>query len=80
MTWSLNATGTAENADDEQFLIDDLRAALTSDAAGPYTATLVTTFHGTVDLLANVSGPEPTADDAGGAEGEPEFDPGIDGL
>jgi hypothetical protein len=64
MPWFLNARGSATTADDEQFVIDDLRQALTTDAAGSWGATLKTSFHGEINLLA----PADDEDDAAASD------------
>lgn len=59
MTWALTASGGTPDADTEALLIADLRQVFATDV-GAGTATLVTSFHGTVDLLQ----PDPADADA----------------
>lgn len=51
MSWSLNASGHTENAEDEARFVDMLRAAVRSEGAGTYSASINTQHGGTVNLL-----------------------------
>jgi hypothetical protein len=75
MTWSLTASGHTPDPDTEALLIVDLKQVLTYGDGGAGSATLTTSFHGTVDLLAaDPADPDAPPDDASAqddAEGAP---------
>ncbi len=70
MTWTLTASGSSADADSEELLIADLRQVLATDDVGAGTATLATSFHGTVDLLAEAAEDGPADDTL--SEGDPD--------
>lgn len=51
MSWSLNASGHTENAENEARFLDVLRAAVQSEDAGAYSASISTQHHGVVNLM-----------------------------
>jgi hypothetical protein len=75
MSWSLTASGHTADPDNEALLIEDLKQVLTNEDVGAGSATLITSFHGTVDLLAaDPVDPDASPDDASAqddAEGAP---------
>lgn len=50
MTWNLSAAGQATNEAAERILIEELTDAFTSIRAGTTSASIVTQYHGTVNL------------------------------
>lgn len=58
MTWSLSASGHANNKEDEAKVIDAAREAIKTDGIRATSARMFTQHHGQVDLMAD-DGPKP---------------------